>query len=138
MSLDTGRYVIQNVRTSGSLFLPDPNDGSSIVGTAEESSNGRKWNVVRLGNGKYTIENQTHASYANVGPRASVGADVVGRGHKQQFDIQETRKKDQYTISPTDVQLVWGLPDDQEGTPVALAESYTDPRNQWQFTRVRD
>ncbi|PCH44931.1 hypothetical protein WOLCODRAFT_77556 [Wolfiporia cocos MD-104 SS10] len=134
MSLDTGRYIIRNVRNGNTLLLADPNDGSSIVGTADESSKGRKvrvilpytvsWNVVKLGNGKYTIENQTHASYASCGTRATSGADVVGRVNKQQFDIN--------------VQLCWGLTDGQEGTPVALSESYTDSRNHWQFIRVRD
>ncbi|KZT00973.1 uncharacterized protein LAESUDRAFT_731696 [Laetiporus sulphureus 93-53] len=137
MSLDTGRYIIQNVRTMNFLTLPDPDDGTSIVATAEEADQARRWNVVQLGNGKYTIENQTHASYANTGFRPSDGAEVVGRANKQQFSISETRKKGLYTISPTDSQLCWGLVDDQEGTPLTLSASYTDPRNHWQFTRVR-
>ncbi|PCH36503.1 hypothetical protein WOLCODRAFT_28640 [Wolfiporia cocos MD-104 SS10] len=138
MALDTGRYIIQNVRSQNFLMLNDPNDGSPIVATGEEEGSSRKWNVVQLGNGKYTIENQAHASYATCDHRPSLGDEVVGRGTKKQFDIKETRKRGQYTISPTDAQLCWGLPEDEEGTPLALSPVYTDPRNHWIFTRVRN
>ncbi|KAF9813296.1 hypothetical protein IEO21_05680 [Rhodonia placenta] len=138
MTIPTGRYFIQNVRSKNQLQLPDPNDGSAVQATSEDSTGTLplKWNVVQLGNGKYTIQNQTHASYANCGFRASQGDEVAGRNGQQQFIIQETRVRGHYTISPSDAQLCWGLPDDELGTPVTLASAYTDSRNHWQFIRA--
>ncbi|KAI0921896.1 hypothetical protein AcW1_004249 [Taiwanofungus camphoratus] len=136
MALDTGRYAIQNVRSMNHLQLPDPNDGSAVVAAPEDPATSLRWNIVKLGNGKYTIQNQGNASFANCGFRASPGAEVVGRNSGQQFAIQETRVRGRYTISPSDAQLCWGLPDDEIGTPVTLSPVYTDPRNHWVFIRA--
>ena len=57
-----------------------------------------QWNVSLLGNGKYTIKNLQQASFANAGNRASAGATVEGRAQQQQWEIQETRVKGQYTF----------------------------------------
>jgi len=137
-ALQTGLYAIRHVRSQNQLQLPDPNDGSPVQATSEALMNSvpLRWNVVLLGNGKYNIQHQQTASYANCGHRARDGDEVVGRNNKQQFLIQETRVKNRYTISPTDVQLCWGLPDDELGSGVVLAKSYTDARNQWEFVRL--
>lgn len=134
--LDTGRYSIQNVRSQNHLELPDPNDGSAIVAAAEDPRISQKWNVVKLGNGKYTIQNQGHASFANCGSRAQLDAEITGRNNMQQFVITETRVRNRFTIAPTDVQFCWGLPDDELGTPVVLAHTFTDARNHWVFIRA--
>ncbi|CCM01102.1 uncharacterized protein FIBRA_03150 [Fibroporia radiculosa] len=127
-----------NVRSKNQLHLPDPNDGSPLQSTSDDRTGTMaiKWNIVQLGNGKYSIQNQSYASYANCGRRAALDAEVVGRNQQQQFMIQETRIRGRYTISPTDSQLLWGLPDDELDTPVTLAQSYTDTRNQWEFIRI--
>lgn len=124
-----------NVRSKNQLQLPDPNDGSRVQATSQDTTGTGplKWNVVQLGNGKYTIQNQTHASYACCGPRAPLGGEVVGKYTSQQFIIQETRIRGHYAISPSDSQLYWGLPDDALETPVGLASTFTDTRNHWQF-----
>ncbi|TFY68403.1 hypothetical protein EVJ58_g1033 [Rhodofomes roseus] len=139
MSISTGTYIIRNVFSSNPLALLDPNDGSSVIGTAENTGRATYWNVVRLGNGKFTIENVENASYANAGSRAAVGATVVGRGSSQQVIIVETRKRDVFTLSPADRTLYfWGLEDGEEGTPVTLATTATDSHNHWHFERVRN
>ncbi|KAH9923825.1 uncharacterized protein B0H18DRAFT_1120185 [Fomitopsis serialis] len=138
MSLSTGTYVIKNVLSGNSLALLDPNDGTSVVGSAEQVGRVMHWNVVRLGNGKYTVENVEQASYANAGPRSPAGGYVVGRGTSQQLAIQETRRKDVYTISPADRTLYfWGLEDGDEETPVTLGTTATDSHNHWQFEHVK-
>ncbi|OSX57308.1 hypothetical protein POSPLADRAFT_1041779 [Postia placenta MAD-698-R-SB12] len=138
MPIPTGRYIIQNIRSKNQLQLPDPNDGSPVQATSEDHTGTipLRWNIVQLGNGKYTIQNQDNASYANCGHRSSPGDEVVGRRNGQQFSIQETRVRGQYTIAPSDSQLCWSLPDDELDTPVVLASSFTDSRNQWQFIRA--
>ncbi|CCM01101.1 uncharacterized protein FIBRA_03149 [Fibroporia radiculosa] len=138
MTISTGRYIIQNVRSKNQLQLADPNDGSPLQATAPGSLGSLPvlWNIVQLGNGKYTFQNQTHASYASCGNRASLDAEIVGRDRPQQFAIQEGRVRGRYTISPTDsTNLCWGLPDDELDTPAVLASSFTDSRNQWEFIR---
>jgi len=135
MPIATGRYSIQNARSGNRLELPDPNDASAVIAAAENPITAQKWNIVDLANGKYTIQNQGQSSFANCGVRAPLNAEVVGRNASQPFVIQETRVKDQYIIMPSDVQLCWGLPDEEIGTPVVLCTSHTDARNQWKFIK---
>ena len=155
MSLETGLYTIQNVHSANLVELPDPNDGSALIAAPENFGTSQKvssiscmlfhrrdskifqWNVVKLGNGKFTLQNRGHASFANNGVRSSADTEVAGRSSSQQFVIAETRIKGHYTfvvlsrsrsnsayvasfrISPSDVQLCWGVPDDEIGTPVS-------------------
>ncbi|TDL18215.1 hypothetical protein BD410DRAFT_831047, partial [Rickenella mellea] len=116
----TGRYRIQNVRWLNYLELPDPNDASEVVSAVGENKTTQLWKVVDLENGKHSIENEGSANYANAGFRAQKGSAVVGRSNLQQFKITECRVKGIYTIRPTDVQLYWGLTDDELGLPVRL------------------
>jgi hypothetical protein len=37
MSIDTGRYVIKNVKQSNLAYLPDPNDGTPVAATFEQN-----------------------------------------------------------------------------------------------------
>ncbi|EED77919.1 predicted protein [Postia placenta Mad-698-R] len=133
MTIPTGRYVIQNVRSKNQLQLPDPNDGSRVQATSQDTTGTGPLKVghyyvlspyslrltAKLGNGKYTIQNQTHASYACCGPRAPLGGEVV---------VHHSRDEDQRPL-----RLYWGLPDDALETPVGLASTFTDTRNHWQF-----
>ncbi|KAI0928907.1 hypothetical protein AcV5_006329 [Taiwanofungus camphoratus] len=114
-----GRYVITNVRFRNIAFLADPNDGTPVTADVEQNRNGEKWNVTKLGNGKYQINNVSHASYANAGNRPASGATVQGRAQVEQWVIQETRVRGQYTISNSDTVLYWGLPDGQVSTLVS-------------------
>ncbi|PCH34663.1 hypothetical protein WOLCODRAFT_19493 [Wolfiporia cocos MD-104 SS10] len=84
MVLETGQYIIQNVRSQNFLSMPDSADRSPVVATGDAKDDSCKWNIIKLGNGKYTIENKAQGEY-------------VGYGLTKQFDIKETRKKDQYT-----------------------------------------
>ncbi|KZT71099.1 hypothetical protein DAEQUDRAFT_736927 [Daedalea quercina L-15889] len=115
MILTTGTYIIRNVATNN-------------------------WNVVRLGSGKYTIQNVRHASYAYIGMLPPVGAQVVGQTNPSHVLIHETRKQGVYCISPSDsVTLYWGLHDGDEGTEVTIrAKPPTDSHNQWRFEPVRE
>ncbi|TDL18168.1 hypothetical protein BD410DRAFT_900951 [Rickenella mellea] len=135
-SVPTGRYLIRNVRWLCYLELPDPNDASEVISAVEENKMTQWWNVVDLGNGKHSVMNQGSANYANSGFRAQKGSAVVGRSNLQQFKITECRVKGTYTIGPTDVQLYWGLSDDQLGTPVQLDAIPNTERNQWFFIPV--
>lgn len=38
MTIPTGRYVIQNVRSKNQLQLPDPNDGSRVQATSQDTT----------------------------------------------------------------------------------------------------
>jgi len=136
MSLETGLYTIQNVHSANLVELPDPNDGSALIAAPENFGTSQKWNVVKLGNGKFTLQNRGHASFANNGVRSSADTEVAGRSSSQQFVIAETRIKGHYTISPSDVQLCWGVPDDEIGTPVKLHSSYTNDHNHFIFKRL--
>lgn len=135
-TIPTGRYTITNVRQRNIAFLPDPNDGTPVNANYAQSVDAEKWNVIQLGNGKYHIQNVGNASYANVGNRAPEGSVVEGRTQAQQWAIQETRVRGQFTISTTDSRCLWGLVDGEIETPIALAGAATDTRNWWIFTKV--
>lgn len=136
MPITTGLYIIKNIKQTNIAALADPNDGSPLAANARSYGDDEKWNVSLLGNGKYTIKNLQQASFANAGNRASAGATVEGRAQQQQWEIQETRVKGQYTIATTDSRIYWGLADDQPGTPIELSASATDTRNWWSFERA--
>ncbi|KZT21358.1 hypothetical protein NEOLEDRAFT_1073434 [Neolentinus lepideus HHB14362 ss-1] len=136
MTISTGRYTLTNVRFHNLAFLPDPNDGSPVIANFSQNSPGEKWNVTELGNGNYTFQNVGNASYASAGHRSKVGNYVEGRSQPQQFSVQETRVKGQYTIATTDSRIFWGLSDSETDTPISLAESATDARNWWIFQKT--
>ncbi|KZT18120.1 hypothetical protein NEOLEDRAFT_1184555 [Neolentinus lepideus HHB14362 ss-1] len=132
----TGRYTITNVQFSNLAYLPDPNKGSPIVANVPQNSADEKWNLSELGNGRYTIQNVGHANYANTGHQGTVGTQVAGWPDAQQFSIQETNVKGRYTIATTDSRLFWGFNDDQNQTPITLANNAADRRNWWIFAKA--
>jgi hypothetical protein len=111
--IESGRYIITNVRFQKSACIEDPNNGTPLV-----SSDGRdpfnrevsflplfrmvpfypkpfilrqlQWEVVRLRNGRYSIQNVNHGSFANGGNRAIRGDNVEGRHRMQMWIIKET------------------------------------------------
>jgi hypothetical protein len=56
-----------------------------------------QWNVNKLSNGNYTIKNVGQNMFAVAGNRAGEGSVVEGRSNTQQWVIQETRVKGQFT-----------------------------------------
>ncbi|KIM74672.1 hypothetical protein PILCRDRAFT_828003 [Piloderma croceum F 1598] len=103
-------------------------------------------------NRKYSVKNLGFANFAGCDTRAEKGDNLRGRVRNQQWIIKETRIKGQFTISPTDADLFWGLSDAKFDTPVGLlppcglSEFYTsqitlvatanDTKNQWVFTKA--
>ncbi|KAJ7738221.1 hypothetical protein DFH07DRAFT_1064566 [Mycena maculata] len=136
--MDTGRYTITNVKFQNLAILPDANDETDIVAGTDANTANQKWNVTLLsgGNKKYTIKNHGFSNYAACETRAEAGATVSGRSRNQQWIIKETRTKGQFTISPSDADLVWGLADGEIGTPITLASTTTDTKNQWIFAKA--
>jgi len=134
--LDTGRYTITNVKFLNCAVLPDANDDSDIVARPEFNAPGEKWNITLLNNKKYAIKSHGYSNFAICGHRADKGDNIRGRERQQQWAIKETRIKDRYTISPTDVELFWGLADGEYDTPLILATAPNDPKNQWIFTQT--
>jgi len=134
--VDTGRYTIMNVKFLNLAVLPDANDESDIVARSDENSAGEKWNVTLLNNRKYSIKNHGFANFAGCDTRAEMGDNIRGRVRNQQWIIKETRIKGQFTISPTDADLFWGLSDVEFDTPITLAATPNDTKNQWIFTKA--
>ncbi|KAJ7748399.1 hypothetical protein B0H16DRAFT_906633 [Mycena metata] len=93
------------------------------------------WNFTLLTSKKYTINNYGFSHFASCETRPDSGASVCGGRRNQQWIIKETRVRGNFTISPTDANLFWGLTDSEVGTPIALAEDSTAPENQWIFAR---
>jgi len=135
--VETGQYTIVNVRQHNLAYLPDPNDGTPVAANYEQNNTSERWNVNKLSNGNYTIKSVANNMFAVAGNRAAENATVEGRSSSQQWVIQETRVRGQYTIATTDTRLFWGLVDNQTETPVALASSATDTRNAWIFAKVQ-
>ncbi|KAJ7088265.1 hypothetical protein C8R44DRAFT_819362 [Mycena epipterygia] len=127
---DTGRYTITNVQHRNFAVLHDANDRSDIVAGAEANGDGEKWNITLLNNKKYTIKNHGFSKSAACDTRPASGDNVSGRSRNQQWIIKETRTKGQFTISPTDAELYWGLADCEIDTPITLRKTPTDNKNQ--------
>ncbi|KIM88143.1 hypothetical protein PILCRDRAFT_85437 [Piloderma croceum F 1598] len=135
-ALDTGRYIITNVKYGNLAVLPDANDESDIIAGVEENNPGEKWNVTLLNNRKFTIKNHGFDHFAGCETRPEKGDTVFGRERNKQWVIRETRIKGRYTISPTDGDVFWGLPDGESETPITLASTPNDSKNQWTFTET--
>ncbi|KAF8805909.1 hypothetical protein BYT27DRAFT_7168910 [Phlegmacium glaucopus] len=136
MPIKSGRYFIINVQTKNQAFLPNPNSAEPVQSRYKQDDPGEQWNIIDRKNGHHGIVNVRHKQYAASGNRAVAGEQVIGWERDQTWLIQKTRVKGQYTISTTDSKRFWGLTDVEQGTPIALADVYTDPRNWWMFKDV--
>ncbi|KAG8730657.1 hypothetical protein FRC10_002448 [Ceratobasidium sp. 414] len=139
-AVDTGRYKIVNVKWGNLAFLPDPNTDSDIVGNIDNNSIGEQappsqWNVTRLSNGKYTLRSHGYSSYATVASRPSAGESAVGGTREKQWVIKEARVRGQFTVAPSDSDVFWGLADGESMTPITMAITPNDPKNQWKFVK---
>ncbi|KIM77847.1 hypothetical protein PILCRDRAFT_610849 [Piloderma croceum F 1598] len=96
--LATGIYIITNRRHRNVAILPDTNKHSDIVAGIQENGPGKMWNVNRLSNGTYKIQNCDHHSFANIenSTKASQGDGIVGGSRPQQWKIIEMRSKGDY------------------------------------------
>jgi hypothetical protein len=56
-----------------------------------------KWNVIKLRNGRYNIQNFGNINYAHVGNRPRAGDAVEGRSASDQWIIKESSVNGQYT-----------------------------------------
>ncbi|TDL19223.1 hypothetical protein BD410DRAFT_900407 [Rickenella mellea] len=135
-SVDTGRYTITNAKFHNVALLPDANSESDVVAGTAETSPTEVWNITLLSNKRYIIQNYGVASFATCRFRPKKGDTVVGGGRSQQWLILESRVDGRYIISPTNADLCWGLQDDENDTPVILASTPKDPKNQWIFSKV--
>ncbi|KAK7437739.1 hypothetical protein VKT23_012492 [Stygiomarasmius scandens] len=135
--LETGRYTVRNAKYLNVAFLPDGNYESDIVARSEQTNDGEKWNITLLNNSRHTINSHQYSTnFATSEYRPTKGASVRSQGRNQQWIIRETRVRGQYTISPTDGELYWGLTDGEDLTPIVLAETPNDPKNQWTFKKA--
>ncbi|KAJ7093540.1 hypothetical protein C8R44DRAFT_396185 [Mycena epipterygia] len=133
---DTGRYSITNVKVRNLAVLLDANDESDIVAGTDVNDASEKWNVTLLNNKRYTIKNHGFSNFAGCDTRPTLSDRISGRSRTKQWIIKETRIKGQFTISPTDADLVWGLQDGETSTPITLAGVPTDAKNQWILTKA--
>ncbi|KAK7051585.1 hypothetical protein VNI00_004564 [Paramarasmius palmivorus] len=111
----TGCYLFINLEHSTVASL-----SNGTAGTAVRSADGgdnagqdkrNRWNVARLANGKYTIQNYQQASFATtVGTNPTTGSNVVGSATPKQWLIK-AGSDGAFTISTTSEAhpLFWGL-----------------------------
>ncbi|TDL15058.1 hypothetical protein BD410DRAFT_902791 [Rickenella mellea] len=136
--IQTGLYLIRNVKFKNLAILPDANDESALTANAIIENHGdEKWNITLLGNGNYHLSNLRNSRNAGCVNRSQKGDGIFGTDRAKQFVIKETRVKNQFTISPTDADLFWGLEDGEESTPITLQLTPTDGKNQWIFESTR-
>ncbi|KDR66710.1 hypothetical protein GALMADRAFT_147604 [Galerina marginata CBS 339.88] len=133
MPIKTGSYFIVNVYAKNYAFLPNPNSDEPIESRYKQNDTGEQWEVINRKNGHHGIRNIRHRQYAASGTRSLAQEHVAGWEREQPWLLQKTEVKGQYTIATTDSKRFWGLPDSQEGTPIALADVYTNRRNWWMF-----
>ncbi|TDL16791.1 hypothetical protein BD410DRAFT_831859 [Rickenella mellea] len=133
-SILTGTYFIQNVHYLTFLELRDPNDTYKVFSDEEKNlKNNNKlqqWDIVDLGYGKFSIVNSGSKSNANWGFGAQKRSAIVDRSNRR------STGPGVYTIQPTDVDVYWGLFNNQRTTLVELyADPYSD-KNQWYIIPV--
>jgi len=157
-ALDTGRYIITNVKYGNLAVLPDANDESDVVAGVQENNPGEKvcrctfcvvhvayrliqWNVTLLNNRKFTIKNPALTILPAVrrAPRKetpSLDESAINNGSSGRRGLKVDTRRLIYSalhcwrltlkflsISPTDGDVFWGLPDGESETPVGLLSS---------------
>ncbi|TDL13824.1 hypothetical protein BD410DRAFT_797485 [Rickenella mellea] len=132
----TGRYFVRNARWKTYLELPESTDEDKVVSAVGENTVTHWWDVVEIGNGMHYILNASSRTHANCDFATKAGSAVVVGSRRQQFIITECRTEGNYTIGLTDVELYWGLSDDEFGTSVQLHPIPNTEENQWYFIPV--
>ena len=112
----TGRCILKNVEPTNVAALFNPTMAPPLPTKIRHTSKVRsyallwfedhalnrlQWEVTRLDNRKYTLQNFAHECFATSGHRIAPGTTVQdwkGRSHEQQWRIQETGVKGQSTF----------------------------------------
>jgi len=134
---ETGRYTITNVAQQNLAAIKDAYAGSPVVGDVNTGTASEKWNVVKLSNGNYFIDNYGYPGlYATCETRPRAGAQVSVENQTKQWVLTEGPTG--ILIAPLDgPTLFWNLQDAIIGTPVKVLESEpNDNTNQWTFTNA--
>ncbi|PFH46853.1 hypothetical protein AMATHDRAFT_68952 [Amanita thiersii Skay4041] len=144
MPIQTGEYHMCNVKEKNIAFLGDQNAYTPLTGMARcrdsRDDLGGMWRVTWLDNGKYTIQNVKHSSYASTKSGINLKpSDIFVEGKRpddsqpQQFILQEVSGEGQYVIGTTDSRLFWCLTDSEPGTPISLSNNFSNSRCWWTF-----
>jgi len=130
---ETGRYFITNVAQQNLAAIQDANPGSPVVGEVNNGGARQKWNVVKLSNGNYYIDNYgSPGLYAITENRPRAGAPTSVENQPKQWVLTEGPTG--VLITPLDGRtLFWHLEDATVGTPVTLENGPNDDINQWTF-----
>ncbi|THU96024.1 hypothetical protein K435DRAFT_858924 [Dendrothele bispora CBS 962.96] len=138
-SLDTGRYVIINVKFNNLACLLG--DECVIVSCSNADTPGTKWNIQLLKNNNFTIENFDFDINAIHFPNSKVGENIYGGSSEdstlKQWRIRELSNVGHFIIMPASGPLLYlGLSGGEDKTPLTFSGSYADPQNQWMFKKV--
>ncbi|THV00339.1 hypothetical protein K435DRAFT_794207 [Dendrothele bispora CBS 962.96] len=134
-SLDTGRYVIINVKFNSLACLLG--DECIIVSCSNVDTPGTKL----LKNNNFTIETFDFDINAVHFPNSKVGENIYGGSSEdstlKQWRIRELSNAGHFIIMPASGPLLYlGLSGGEDETPLTFSGSYTDPQNQWMFKKV--
>ncbi|KAK7039281.1 hypothetical protein VNI00_010186 [Paramarasmius palmivorus] len=140
--LPDDRYLFTNVEFSNVAALLVPDEGAPLTsnpgGPNAITDENNIWNLTRLANGKYTIQNDRQLSFASVGNDPIIGDSVRGSKRTQQWSIEQ--QGNNYVISDTvtgGLDLYWGLTSADIGVQIQVSDDRNAPRNQWIITPVQ-
>lgn len=135
MPLKTGKYNIFNRQYATLAVLPDSKLKTELVSeNPARAKSGEVWFVDHFRDNKYSITNKDCQRLAGCDIPPKENDPVYGSNVNQLWTINETRERDQYTISAAAIDypnLFWGLANDEEGYPVTLSSSSDVPENKW-------
>ncbi|KAH7925716.1 hypothetical protein BV22DRAFT_1033637 [Leucogyrophana mollusca] len=136
--IQTGTYTISNVASTKYATLANENTGSSLYESNDKDDDCAKWNIVKLSNGKYTIQSyKFNSSWSFAGPAPRKGDTVKTRNTSYQWEIREANTRNNYFIFPgDDLSLWWGFSGETDGTNVKLTDSIYG-KGQWHFNAVK-
>ncbi|THV00340.1 hypothetical protein K435DRAFT_854813 [Dendrothele bispora CBS 962.96] len=122
-SLDTGRYVIINVKFNNLACLLG--DECAIVSCSNADTPGTKWNIQLLRNNNFTIENFDFDINAIHFPNSKVGENIYGGSSEdstlKQWRIRELSDAGHFIIMPASGPLLYlGLSGGEDKTPEIL------------------
>ncbi|TDL13261.1 hypothetical protein BD410DRAFT_833353, partial [Rickenella mellea] len=135
--LPSGTYFITNFRHDVLVSLPDRQE--ELCGSA---NSGSKWRITNDSDKRWYIQGGSGPWFAYRWPSPRAGNTIIASQEKFGWVIGQRnaiRDPDCYLIYATsDLPLLWGLPDGDEQTPVALCRGETDSKNWWRFHRIPD
>ncbi|KAG8910789.1 hypothetical protein FRC00_007550, partial [Tulasnella sp. 408] len=111
--LATGTYRIENAGHRNVVQLENVTRGSSLTSRSDHTE---RWIITSLPNGRYTIRNVQHRSFAGVVQPAGIGQEVRDWDEPQEWDITQRGNEGEYLIVATDTDLGWALANRNSGT----------------------